>query len=74
MGELGPHAESSHREVGGYAAELGVDAVFSVGEEAASSRVRRRSRVDRETIEISHRMPPLPPASPNGCTKVTRFC
>lgn len=35
MGELGPHAESSHREVGGYAAELGLDAVFSVGEEAA---------------------------------------
>jgi UDP-N-acetylmuramoyl-tripeptide--D-alanyl-D-alanine ligase len=35
MGELGPHAESSHREVGSYAAELGLDAVFTVGDEAA---------------------------------------
>ncbi len=35
MGELGEHAEQGHREVGAYAAELGLDAVFTVGKEAA---------------------------------------
>lgn len=35
MGELGPHAEQSHREVGEFAAQVGVDAVFTVGEEAS---------------------------------------
>jgi UDP-N-acetylmuramoyl-tripeptide--D-alanyl-D-alanine ligase len=35
MGELGEHAEQGHREVGMYAAELGLDAVFTVGDEAS---------------------------------------
>jgi UDP-N-acetylmuramoyl-tripeptide--D-alanyl-D-alanine ligase len=35
MGELGPHAEQGHREVGQFAAQTGVDAVFTVGDEAA---------------------------------------
>ena len=35
MGELGIHAERSHREVGEHAAGLGLDAVFTVGDEAA---------------------------------------
>ena len=35
MGELGVHAESGHREVGAFAAGLGLDAVCSVGDEAA---------------------------------------
>lgn len=34
MGELGAHAEQGHREVGEYAANVGVDAVFTVGAEA----------------------------------------
>ncbi len=34
MGELGAHAESGHREVGRCAAEAGVDALFTVGNEA----------------------------------------
>jgi UDP-N-acetylmuramoyl-tripeptide--D-alanyl-D-alanine ligase len=34
MGELGEHAESGHREVGAYAAGLGLDAILSVGDEA----------------------------------------
>jgi UDP-N-acetylmuramoyl-tripeptide--D-alanyl-D-alanine ligase len=34
MGELGPHARSGHEEVGTHAAELGLDAVFTVGDEA----------------------------------------
>lgn len=34
MGELGEHAESGHREVGAYAAGLGLDAIVSVGGEA----------------------------------------
>ena len=35
MGELGLHAEQGHREVGEFAARLGLDAVFTVGTEAA---------------------------------------
>jgi UDP-N-acetylmuramyl pentapeptide synthase len=35
MAELGPHAEEGHREVGRCASQAGVDAVFTVGEEAA---------------------------------------
>lgn len=35
MGELGRHAEDGHREVGEFAADAGLDAVFTVGEEAA---------------------------------------
>jgi UDP-N-acetylmuramyl pentapeptide synthase len=35
MGELGPHAEQGHREVGQFAAQAKVDAVFTVGDEAA---------------------------------------
>lgn len=35
MGELGPHAEQSHREVGEFAAGAGLDAVFTIGDEAA---------------------------------------
>lgn len=35
MGELGPHAEQSHREVGEYAAGAGLQAVFTIGDEAA---------------------------------------
>ncbi|MEY4483338.1 MAG: hypothetical protein RL693_790 [Verrucomicrobiota bacterium] len=35
MGELGAHAESGHREVGEYAASMGLDAVFTVGDEAS---------------------------------------
>ncbi|CAN5741451.1 UDP-N-acetylmuramoyl-tripeptide--D-alanyl-D-alanine ligase [soil metagenome] len=35
MGELGAHAESGHREVGEFAARMGLDAVFTVGEEAS---------------------------------------
>jgi UDP-N-acetylmuramoyl-tripeptide--D-alanyl-D-alanine ligase len=35
MGELGPLAEQGHREVGEFAAQAGVDAVFTVGTEAA---------------------------------------
>lgn len=34
MGELGIHAESGHREVGRHTAEAGVDALFTVGDEA----------------------------------------
>lgn len=34
MGELGTHAESGHREVGEFAARMGLDAVFTVGDEA----------------------------------------
>lgn len=34
MGELGPHAESAHREIGDYAAGLKLDALFTVGDEA----------------------------------------
>lgn len=36
MGELGAHAEAGHREVGAYAAELGIDAVISVGGDEAA--------------------------------------
>lgn len=35
MGELGIHAESGHCEVGEFAASMGLDAVFTVGEEAS---------------------------------------
>ncbi len=35
MGELGPHAEDGHRCVGLHAAQLGIDAVLTVGDEAA---------------------------------------
>jgi UDP-N-acetylmuramyl pentapeptide synthase len=35
MGELGPHAEQGHREVGEFAAHAHLDAVFTVGNEAA---------------------------------------
>lgn len=35
MGELGAHAGQGHREVGTFAARSGLDAVFTVGEEAA---------------------------------------
>jgi UDP-N-acetylmuramoyl-tripeptide--D-alanyl-D-alanine ligase len=35
MGELGSHAERGHREVGDFAAQAGLDAVFTVGAEAA---------------------------------------
>lgn len=35
MGELGIHAESGHREVGEFAARMGLDAVFTVGDEAS---------------------------------------
>ncbi len=35
MGELGTHAAQGHREVGTFAARTGLDAVFTVGEEAA---------------------------------------
>jgi UDP-N-acetylmuramoyl-tripeptide--D-alanyl-D-alanine ligase len=35
MGELGDHAEEGHRSVGSYATELGIDAVFTVGENDA---------------------------------------
>lgn len=35
MGELGPHAEQGHREVGEYAAQCALDAVCTVGSEAA---------------------------------------
>ncbi len=35
MGELGSHAESSHRSVGEYAATLPVDAIFTVGSSEA---------------------------------------
>lgn len=43
MGELGVHAESGHREVGAYAAQLGLDAIFTVGgsEAALISEVAR---------------------------------
>jgi UDP-N-acetylmuramoyl-tripeptide--D-alanyl-D-alanine ligase len=34
MGELGPHAESGHREVGSAAAQAGIDALLTVGDEA----------------------------------------
>lgn len=34
MGELGSHATQSHREVGEYAAQLDLDAVLTVGDEA----------------------------------------
>jgi UDP-N-acetylmuramoyl-tripeptide--D-alanyl-D-alanine ligase len=35
MGELGPHAEQGHRDVGEFAAQSRLDAVFTVGDEAA---------------------------------------
>ncbi len=35
MAELGPLAEQGHREVGEFAAQAGLDAVFTVGDEAA---------------------------------------
>lgn len=35
MGELGPHSEQGHREVGEFAARCGVGAVYTVGPEAA---------------------------------------
>ncbi len=35
MGELGPHAEQGHREVGEFAARCGMGAVYTVGPEAA---------------------------------------
>ncbi len=35
MGELGAHAQQGHREVGVFAARSGLDAVFTVGDEAA---------------------------------------
>jgi UDP-N-acetylmuramyl pentapeptide synthase len=35
MGELGPHAVEGHRSVGIHAAELGLSAVLTVGDEAA---------------------------------------
>lgn len=35
MGELGPHALEGHRQVGIYAASLGLSAVYTVGDEAA---------------------------------------
>jgi UDP-N-acetylmuramyl pentapeptide synthase len=35
MGELGPHAAEAHQEVGRHAADLKLDAVLTVGEEAA---------------------------------------
>lgn len=35
MGELGAHAAQGHREVGAFAARSGIDAVFTVGDEAA---------------------------------------
>jgi UDP-N-acetylmuramyl pentapeptide synthase len=35
MGELGPHAVEGHQAVGRHAAGLKLDAVFTVGEEAA---------------------------------------
>jgi UDP-N-acetylmuramyl pentapeptide synthase len=35
MAELGPLAGEAHREVGAFAADAGVDAVFTVGDEAA---------------------------------------
>jgi UDP-N-acetylmuramoyl-tripeptide--D-alanyl-D-alanine ligase len=34
MGELGEHAVEAHQDVGRYAVELGIDAVFTVGHEA----------------------------------------
>ena len=36
MGELGIHGESGHREVGAYAAQLGLDAIFTVGSSDAA--------------------------------------
>jgi UDP-N-acetylmuramoyl-tripeptide--D-alanyl-D-alanine ligase len=35
MGELGPHSQDGHRTVGELAAELGLDCVITVGDEAA---------------------------------------
>ncbi len=48
MGELGVHAESGHCEVGEFAARMGLDAVFTVGDEAftmgeAASRVSHKT-------------------------------
>lgn len=37
MGELGPHAESGHREVGEYAADAGMNLVVTVGNAEAES-------------------------------------
>lgn len=50
MGELGVHAESGHREVGEFAARLGLDAVFTVGDEASIiSEVAARAPQKTET-------------------------
>ncbi len=50
MGELGAHAESGHREVGEFAALMGLDAVFTVGEEASiMSEVASRAPQKTET-------------------------
>lgn len=56
MGELGVHAESGHREVGEFAARMGLDAVFTVGDEASiMSEVASKAPGKTETKHfISH--------------------
>jgi UDP-N-acetylmuramoyl-tripeptide--D-alanyl-D-alanine ligase len=52
MGELGAHAEQGHREVGEYAANAGVDAVFTVGPEAGL--ISESAHSVREGITARH--------------------
>lgn len=47
MAELGPHSESAHEEVGNFAAEKGIDAVWTVGRHAAITARAAGTRVGR---------------------------
>jgi UDP-N-acetylmuramoyl-tripeptide--D-alanyl-D-alanine ligase len=54
MGELGPHAEQGHREVGEFAAQSRLDAVFTVGDEAALISRAANGRVGESRNFTSH--------------------
>jgi UDP-N-acetylmuramoyl-tripeptide--D-alanyl-D-alanine ligase len=55
MGELGNHAESGHRDVGRWAAELGLDGIFSVGEGAIVGKITDAAKEFAESpAEVLH--------------------
>jgi UDP-N-acetylmuramoyl-tripeptide--D-alanyl-D-alanine ligase len=50
MGELGPHAEAGHREVGEFAARSGLSALLTVGSEEADA-------IGRSAVKVSSDLP-----------------
>lgn len=55
MGELGSHAEAEHRSLGEFAADLNLDALFSVGEEGSEASLITEAAASRQpSLDARH--------------------